>query len=193
MRSFWDGGLMTNTPLMQLVFLHRMYWCRVKGLKDTVPRLGICVINLHPKKQAEIPGRDSVINRNSDITFSDRTYQEEFMLLLISDYVDLVRELIKMAKEHDIKDDKIKNLLNQTTKFHGQFLKPGKYLDILEGRFQIDEILGVNRKNDESTISNKTFDFSRRTINLLLDQGYHDAHDELNEYFVTQLMKKVEN
>jgi NTE family protein len=125
MRFFWDGGLMTNTPLMQLVLLHRMYWYRVRGLKDTVPRLGICVINLHPKKQAEIStDRDGVTNRNSDITFSDRTYQEEVMLLLVSDYVDLVRELIKVAKEHDIKDDIIKNLLDQKTKFHGQFLKP---------------------------------------------------------------------
>ena len=48
MRYFWDGGLMTNTPLMQLVVMHRNYWYKVRGLKDTVPRLGICVINLHP-------------------------------------------------------------------------------------------------------------------------------------------------
>jgi NTE family protein len=40
--------------LMQLVLLHRDYWWKVRGLKDAVPRLGICVINLHPKKQAEI-------------------------------------------------------------------------------------------------------------------------------------------
>lgn len=171
-----------------------MYWYRVKGLTDTVPRLGICVINLHPKKQADIPmDRDGVINGNSDISFSDWTYQEEFMLLLISDYVDLARELIKKAKEHNVKDDTIKNLLNQKTKFHGQFLKPSRYLDILEGRFQIDEILRVDRKNDEQTISTKTFDFSTGTINLLLEQGYYDAHDELNEYLINQLMKKAEN
>ena len=64
-------------------------------IKDNVPRLGICVINLHPKKQAEIPAdRDRVTNRNNDITFSDRTQQEEAMLLLTSDYIDLVRSLI---------------------------------------------------------------------------------------------------
>jgi predicted acylesterase/phospholipase RssA len=72
MRYFWDGGLMTNTPLMQLVVMHRNYWYKIRGLKDTVPRLGICIINLHPKRQADIPtDRDGVINRNSDITFSD--------------------------------------------------------------------------------------------------------------------------
>ena len=178
MRYFWDGGLMTNTPLMQLVVMHRNYWYKVRGLKDTVPRLGICVINLHPKKQAEIPtDRDGVINRNSDITFSDRTDREEGMLLLTSDYVDLIRALIKVAEEHGVKEDIINKLLNQKTKFHGELVKATSYRDILEGRFQIDEIIRVDRNNDEHTISNKTFDFSSQTIKLLLEQGYNDAHN----------------
>ena len=85
MRYFWDGGLMTNTLLMQLVLMHRHYWWKVRGLKDSVPRLDICVINLLPKKQTKIPSdRDGVINRNSDITFSDRTQQDETMILLVS-------------------------------------------------------------------------------------------------------------
>jgi NTE family protein len=190
-RHFWDGGLMTNTPLMQLVLLHRSYWYRVRGLKDAVPRLGVCVINLHPKKQAEIPtDRDGVINRNSDITFSDRTDREKVMLLLISDYVDLVKALIKMAKEHGVEDDLINNLLNQKTKFHGEFLRSGRFQDIIEGQFQIDEIIRVDRKNDKHTISNKTFDFSSKSIKLLLEQGYNDAHDELNMY-ETQLERKM--
>lgn len=186
-RYFWDGGLMTNTPLMQLVLMHRNYWYRVRGLKDTVPRLGICVINLHPKRQAEIPtDRDGVLNRNSDISFSDRTYQEEAMLLLISDYIDLVRELIMVAKEHGVDDNFITNRLNQKTNFHGQFLKPRRFQDILEGRFQIDEIIRVNRENDEHTISNKIFDFSSETVKLLLEQGYNDAIYGINEYIQNQ-------
>ena len=178
MRYFWDGGLMTNTPLMQLILMHRNYWYKVRGLKDTVPRLGICVINLHPKKQAEIPtDRDGVINRNSDITFSDRTDREEGMLLLTSDYVDLIRALIMVAEKHGVKEDIINKLLNQKTKFHGELVKATSYRDILEGRFQIDEIIRVDRNNDEHTISNKTFDFSSQTIKLLLEQGYNDANN----------------
>jgi hypothetical protein len=183
MRYFWDGGLMSNTPLMQLVLLHRDYWWKVKGLKDTVPRLGICVINLHSKKQAEIPtDRDGVINRNNDITFSDRVHQEEAMLLLVSDYIDLVRSLIKVSKEHGVEKNVIKNLLDQKTRFHGKFIKPGRFLDIVEGRFQIDDIIQVNRKNDEHTISNKIFDFSLETINLLFEEGYNDALNGFKEY-----------
>jgi NTE family protein len=69
-------------------------------------------------------------------------------------------ELIKVGKEHGVKDALINNLLDQKANFHGHFLKPRKFRDILEGRFQIDEIIRVERKNDEYTVSNKTFDFS---------------------------------
>ena len=183
MRHFWDGGLMANTPLMKLVLLHRDYWWKVRGLKDTVPRLGICVINLHPKRQAEIPiDRDGVVNRNNDIIFSDKVHQEEALLLLASDYIDLVRALMKVAEEHGVKKDIINNLLDQKTRYHGEFIKPGRFLDIVEGRFQIDEIIQVNRKNDEHTISNKIFDFSVETISLLLEVGYNDALDGFKEY-----------
>jgi hypothetical protein len=194
MRYFWDGGLMTNTPLLQLVILHRQYWWRVRGLKDTVPRLGICVINLHPKKQTEIPtDRDGVINRNNDITFSDRTQQEETMLLLISDYVDLIRELLKVAEEKGVDKNFLSNLLNRKTNFHGEFLKPRRFQDILEGRFQIDEIIRVNRENDLDTISNKTFDFSSETIKLLLERGYYDALDGFEEYKRSQTSKTADS
>lgn len=182
---------MANTPLSQLVLLHRNYWYRVRGLKDAVPRLAACIINLHPKKQAEIPtDRDGVVNRNADITFSDRTDREEDVLMLMSDYIEIVRTLIKMAKQHGMKDDLINNLLNQKTKFKGEFYRTRRFQDILEGRFQIDEIIRVNRKNDEHTISNKTFDFSSETIKLLLEHGYNDTHDELNMY-KTKLEKMV--
>jgi NTE family protein len=101
-RRFWDGGLMTNTPLMQLVLLHRYFWYRVKGIKENVPRLVIGVVNLHPTAHPEIPGEyDGAQNRKSDMSFSDRSRQEESILLLISDYVGLIRSLINLAKMGD--------------------------------------------------------------------------------------------
>jgi NTE family protein len=51
-RFFWDGGLMTNTPLSQLVLLHRNYWYRVRKITDKIPTLGICVVvNLYHFRQ----------------------------------------------------------------------------------------------------------------------------------------------
>ena len=186
LRYFWDGGLLSNTPLMQLVLLHRQYWYRVRGLKHSIPRLGVCIVNLHPKKQGEIPmDRDGVINRNNDIIYSDRTHQEEDMLLLVSDYIDIVRALLKVSKDHGIKEVIINNLLNQKTRYHGEFLKARTFLDIIEGRFQIDEIININRENDEHTISNKSYDFSVGTIKQLLELGYNDAREAFKEFIET--------
>jgi NTE family protein len=137
-RYFWDGGLMSNTPLSQLVLMHRYYWYKIKGIKHKVPTLGICIVNVHPTRQVQIPiDHDSVVNRNNDITFSDRSNRDEEILLLISDYIDLVRDLIKIGKENGVKDDVINELMNRQTKYHGQLTKPRNYKEIVEGIFDI--------------------------------------------------------
>ncbi len=178
MRHFWDGGIMSNTPLTQLVRLHRLYWLKVKGLRDTVPKLGIGIINVHPVKQDTIPlDHDGVINRSNDITYSDRTGREQQALLLVSDYVDLAGELIKIAKDAGAKDDVINSLLNRNTMNHGTASKLRKYSDILVGQFEIEKVIRINRKNDENTISNKIFDFSSKTIKLLRESGYSNTMD----------------
>ena len=176
-RYFWDGGLMSNTPLSQLVLHHRKYWYKIMGVRDKVPALGICIINVHPKIQEHIPtDHDGVLNRSNDITFSDRSHVEEEALLLMSDYMDLVEDLIKTAKKNGIKDDVINQLLNRQTKYHGQ-LKPRKYKEIFEGRYEIADVIRIERKNDEHTISDKTFDFSLGTIKKLLKDGYDETND----------------
>ena len=177
-RYFWDDGIMSNTPLTQVVWRHQDYWLKTKGFKDTVPRLNIIIINVHPAKQDRIPwNRDDVINRRDDITFSDRTEREEQALLLVSDYVDLARKLIKIAKDHGAKDDIINNLLNSNTINHGLAIRPRKYYDILIGQYEIGKVIRVNRKGDQYAVSNKIFDFSSKTINQLRESGYNNTLD----------------
>jgi predicted acylesterase/phospholipase RssA len=189
-RYFWDGGLMSNTPLSQLVLMHRNYWYQIKGVKEKIPTLGICIVNVHPTRQLQIPiDHDGVVNRNNDITFSDRSHRDEEVLLLISDYVDLVRDLIKTGKEAGCKDDVINELMNRQTKYHGNLLKPRKYKEIVEGLFDIGEIVRIERKNDENTISDKTFDFSYGTIEKLLQNGYDDTMDTINNWRASNVPK----
>jgi hypothetical protein len=169
---------MSNTPLSQVVRLHREYWLSRKGFKDTVPRLNICIVNVHPVKQDTIPqDRDGVVNRKEDITYSDRTEREEQALLLVSDFVDLARELIKIAKDNGVKDDVINRLLESKTMNHGMAIRPRKYSDILIGQYEIGKVIRVNRKSDQYTISNKIFDFSSKTIKQLKESGYNNTLD----------------
>ena len=69
-------------------------------------------------------------------------------MLLISDYIDLIRHLIRVAKENKVKDEVIDNLLDQPTKYHGVVLQSRKYKDMVEGRFDIAEIIRIERKKE---------------------------------------------
>jgi NTE family protein len=98
-------------------------------------------------------------------------------LLLVSDYVDLARELIKIAKDHGAKDDIINKLLSRNTMNHGLAMMARKYSDILVGQFEIGNVVRINRKNDDNTISNKIFDFSPKIIKHLRESGYSNSMD----------------
>jgi hypothetical protein len=129
-------------------------------------------------KQDTIPwDHDGVINRAIDIILSDKTQRDQEGLLVISDYADLTRKLIKIAKDHGAKDDIINNLLNSDTKNHGLEMIPRKYSDIVEGQFEIEKVVRINRKNDEYTISTKILDFSAKTIKQLRESGYSHSMD----------------
>jgi predicted acylesterase/phospholipase RssA len=180
-RRFWDGGMLTNTPLTQLVLHHRRYWYRTRGIKDKVPSLAVAVINVHPTRQAEIPtDHDGVVSRNADITFSDRSHREQEVLLLISDYVDLVKDLIKIAKDNGVKEKLITDLLNKRTKYHGIGLPPRLNKEIVEGVFDIEDVYRIERTYDENTISEKVFDFSVGTVQALIKSGYEDSLKYIN-------------
>ena len=180
-RRFWDGGMLTNTPLTQLVLHHRRYWYRSRGIKDKVPSLAVAVINVHPTRQAEIPtDHDGVVSRNNDITFSDRSHREQEVLLLISDYVDLVKDLMKIAKDNGVKEKLITDLLNKRTKYHGIGLPPRLNKEIVEGVFDIEDVYRIERTYDENTISEKVYDFSVGTVQALIKSGYEDSLKYIN-------------
>ncbi|MGB7961196.1 MAG: patatin-like phospholipase family protein, partial [Nitrososphaeraceae archaeon] len=66
LRSFWDGGLLANTPLRQTVLAHRDYWHKVRK-EGNIPRLRYGIINLHPAKQDYLPSDyDGVVDRKND-------------------------------------------------------------------------------------------------------------------------------
>jgi hypothetical protein len=54
-------------------------------------------------------------------------------------------------------------------------LRPRQYKEILEGNYDLGEIIRIERKNDEHTISDKTFDFSYGTVIGLLANGHEDT------------------
>jgi NTE family protein len=82
--------------------------------------------------------------------------------------------------------------MNKQTPYHGQLLKPRQFKEIVEGRFDISEIVRIERKNNQDTISDKTFDFSAGTIRQLLDEGFNEATEFINDYIQTEKSKQYE-
>ena len=82
-----------------------MYLNQKDGLSSSIPKipdLEIFIVNLYPALEtmdALIPkDRDKIEDRMNDIRFHDRSKYDEKIAHLITDYVDLTRRLIKLAK-----------------------------------------------------------------------------------------------
>lgn len=188
LRSFWDGGLLANTPLSQTYIAHIDYWRRVKKLEDNLPSLRFSIINLHPAKQEYLPtDYDSVVDRKNDIIYHDRTEFDENIAVLMSDLVTLANSLIKLAKENGASKEELQKILTEKTK--GIFFSTGKqgtYDDLVRGIVNLDFVARLERKNDSNTISNKTFDFSKTTVQGLIQDGYKETKEQFKEVIVKE-------
>ena len=155
---FWDGGILSNTPLKELLSAHRDYWVNVE--KKKVPDLEIYVVNVHPSRidANDIPKHFEVKDRNNDILYGDRTYNDEYSASLVTDYIDFITSLKDLALNY-IKDDNMKNSFKK--EFEG--LKDGEaknnsyvrgeyttYEDLIKGRFEL-KVVRIERKYDATT------------------------------------------
>jgi hypothetical protein len=187
LRSFWDGGLLANTPLRQTYIAHIDYWRRVRK-SDDVPKLRFSIINLHPAKQKYLPtDYDGVVDRKNDIIYHDRTEFDENIAVLMSDFVTLANSLIKLAGEKGASKEELQKILKEQTK--GIFFsigKQGTYDDLVKGIVDVDFVARLERKNDTDTISNKTFDFSKTTIQQLIQNGYKETKEQLKEVLIIE-------
>ena len=124
---------------------------------------------------------DSVRDREIDIKFHDKTNYDEQMAHVITDYIDLIKKVRKIAVEHSRDKDLAKSeldgllILDQSLlskKRHGYHRT--KFQDLLEGRFKV-KVHSIDRKDDKDTIFGKHADFSCSTIEQLINSGREDA------------------
>ena len=177
-RYFWDGGIIANTPLREAIIEHRRYWHYVR--KSEVPLLRAFIVNVHPIKQDTLPTNyDGAMDRKNDLTYHDRTLFDERMALMITDYVNIIKNLIKLAKDNKIGNASIDNVLQEKA-LTKSFMtgKPMIYADLIENMVSVDLVVRIERKNDIHTIANKIFDFSKITIGQLIKDGYEEALDQ---------------
>jgi hypothetical protein len=207
-RPFWDGGIMSNTPLKELLQSHRTFWTNEIGnqvlknniwaiprkikhgplnqRQDLVPNLDVYMINVWPN---QIDGKylprdyDLTQARQNNITFGDKTKNDQLTAEIMTDYVSLVKrvreEALKNASTDKEKlDETFNNILNEFTNPNrvGQSLVlHEKMMDLMLGAFDVEKVLRVERGADKDSIFNMMLDFSDETIKMMMARGRHDA------------------
>jgi len=187
-RYFWDGALLSNTPLRELISEHTLFWKEKLGLGDpldalwegrkleNVPDLDVYIVNVWPTKEDDIPhDQDLTKDRMNDILGCDKTDYDLKVATIVSDYMELTFELIRLAKDKRIPKDEISKILNKPAKSRFRTGEPRNYVDLLKGKFDVNEVLRVERKDDVHSISNKWADWSSITIASLLEEGKKDT------------------
>lgn len=204
---FWDGGFTSNTPLREVIQAHRDYWHKKRQLttekkdndddesENNVPDLEVYIADLWPSQLKEKPisfDLDFVENRKLGIIFSDKTDYDEQVANVITDYVDLVKELRNLAERKGAStNDEINYILNKhansiNTKGHTR-----KYKELLEGRFRLTKVVRIDHKDDGHDVGNKIFDYSYKTIENLIEIGYNDTLIQMDLQSVKEALKEL--
>jgi NTE family protein len=159
-RFLWDGALLSNTPLREVI--------------DASPKRDkrVYIVNLFPHVQEELPKNlFEIWHRARDIMHTDKTDNNVRMSKTISKYLLLLREM------HDILSNAPldKDLHERFTKIEPEYHK----LADARGAI-IDEITKIERSEKEHFLFEDA-DFSLSTIKNLIKQGEDDAEKALME------------
>ena len=203
-RRFWDGGLISNTPLRELVSEYKTFWEDaigkdilenelVSGLapeeKWRVPDLYVYVANIWPSKESPAPSdNDGQADRHNDITFHDKTEYDEKVSIFVTDYIDLTMKLIDRLAKTKADSNELEHMLSLPTLSKTRKGIPRHYKDLLIGRFRLANVVRIERKDDPNTVSRKWADYSLTSLQIWYEQGRRDTLNRiLNFEFKTDL------
>lgn len=184
-RTFWDGGMSSNTPLREMISKHKEFWKTKREAKEAegIPALNIYIADVWPAKISEYPvpsDNDFVASRKGNLLLMDKTEYEESVTKMITDYKELVEKIIKSIEDQHTQD-RIKEILDtEFTKstIHTNNKKTYRQL-LLDDKLNIDRVMRIERKDDTYAVGLAMADFSAHTIRQLMAFGKYDALDKL--------------
>jgi NTE family protein len=219
-RRFWDGQLLSNTPLRELISEHKKFWenhiktktkTETKKLskidaKDfseivwegknneiTVPSLEVYIVNLWPTKERHFPqyNHDLLLDRKNDITSHDKTEYDRKVGMLVTDYTDLAQQLIDLARKNGVPKEAVMQILKQRARTSQRTGEQRKYLDLIKARFEITKTVIIERVDDEDSVSNKWLDLSHLTIDQMIRRGYQEAQMPVDLEFISDNVDRL--
>jgi NTE family protein len=193
MRQLWDGGYLSNTPLRELLTAHKTYWMEYlrrnrsnirrggeRGddmMITQTPELEVYIVNLHPLTPKDIPrDRDLIDDREADIFFHDRTTYDEQVAYAFTDFVNMIRDLVELARSNGL-SEKVDEILDKEAK---TIARVGEYRfttnrDLFLGKPRISKVWRIDRLESDDATFGKVTDFTPSTIKKLIEAGKIDA------------------
>jgi NTE family protein len=199
-RKFWDGGILSNTPIRETIQAHKQFWEYKIGSKDLedsildeaslkVPDLELYIVNLWHSDDKVVPSDpDGITERHADIKSHDQYYVNES--ILVTHYIHLIEKLIQLRNgknNYELKKGINKILQNYITSRRDTTTEiPKKYIDIIKTQFEIIKLESIERRDNIDTISGKIGDFTTDTIKKLIKEGYESTWKKYPQSIVQQ-------
>jgi NTE family protein len=204
-RYFWDGGLLSSTPLRELLHAHQEYWKNVENMNE-IPELEVYIVNVHPSKidTGKVPmDHNGAKDRQNDIIYADRNSRyDENIIRLIGDYANFVTEMkdlleeaiCKVNDENDRGDlkRKLNDILVRKTSSKDRKCEPRNYEDLIREPFKLNNVIRIERTNYINSIYGKTGDLTFETINKLIKEGECDAWFSLIQQYIQNLQASTD-
>jgi predicted acylesterase/phospholipase RssA len=145
-KHYWDGGLVSNSPLDQVVELG--------GLTGK----NVYIVNLWLDKRALPHSIPEVLARRDEIFFSEKTRRSIRTREYIDDYRQLVEEIMASM---DSLDPKIAEQIRRRPRY---IEKVGEACPL--------SVTRITREPVEGEAATRDYEFSRKSIDRLIAQGY---------------------
>ncbi|WP_051229332.1 FAD-dependent oxidoreductase [Paludibacterium yongneupense] len=152
-RHYWDGGIVSNSPLQGV--LER---CGSSGKR-------VFIIDLFPGKRHVLPANlGEVMARQSEILYSERIHSDILRRDLVRDFRKLVEEIAA-----ELPAASLERLRHRP-----------RYVEMM-GEDMPLTITRIVREDSEGEPSSKDYDFSRQTLSRLFESGYTTTQQVLQK------------
>ena len=169
---------------------HKNYWIEYKRIEQKkkenencseliarTPELEVFIVNLHPLTPKDIPAdKDLVDDRENDIFFHDRTSYDEQVAYAFTDFVNMTRDLIDLARTKGLSKE-IDEILNKKAKTIARVdeYKFTTNRDLFLGKPRISRVWRIDRLETPEATFGKVTDFTPDSVRKLIQAGQFDA------------------
>lgn len=160
-------------------------WKQKNEEAKKVPDLRVYVTNVWSKEVFSLPkDHDRIVERSRDMFFMDKTEYDEKVATRVDDYINLVKELEKLGYDNAANKGAfaraLRQLMNRNATSFETSQKLRQNIKLVKRRFDV-RVHRIQLLDDFDSTSRKFFDYSRGTIENLMEKGYQDGQRQFKD------------